>query len=168
MPASDRILKSAVLPAPLARAWAAIGDARAFGAWFGLELDGPFAPGARLTGRIRPTTVDPDVARLQEPHAGTAFSLDVVRVEPPSLLSFRWHPYSVEPGADLSGEPTTLVELRLSAAPGGTALEICESGFDALPAARRAAAYAANEGGWEHQLRLVAQYLERQSSPASG
>jgi hypothetical protein len=44
---------------------------------------------------------------------------------------------------------------------GGTRLTITESGFDALPDARRAEAYEMNEGGWEHQSRLIAKYLER-------
>lgn len=45
----------------------------------------------------------------------------------------------------------------------GTRLTITESGFDALPSGRRAEAYEANEGGWQHQSRLIAKYLERAS-----
>ena len=55
---TDAIVKTAVLKAPLARVWAAVSDAREFGQWFGVEFDGPFVAGARLTGRIQPTTVD--------------------------------------------------------------------------------------------------------------
>ena len=49
---TDRIEKSAVLRASLPRVWAAISDARQFGAWFGVALDGPFETGTRLHGRI--------------------------------------------------------------------------------------------------------------------
>lgn len=34
-----------------------------------------------------------------------------------------------------------------------------ESGFDAIPIARRAKAFAANEGGWAKQAELIARYL---------
>lgn len=159
MTITDRIVKTTVLAAPLARVWAAVSDARQFGAWFGVEFDGPFAAGARLTGRIRPTTVDPEVAKLQEPHAGTPFHLVVDRVEPMHTFAFRWHPYAVG-DVDVSQEPMTLVTFTLAdAAEGGTSLTIVESGFDAIPLERRAAAFTANEGGWTHQLRLVAKYL---------
>jgi hypothetical protein len=38
-------------------------------------------------------------------------------------------------------------------------LTIIESGFDRIPLARRAKAFAANEQGWEHQTKLIAKYL---------
>jgi uncharacterized protein YndB with AHSA1/START domain len=158
----DRIEKTVLLPAPLDRAWSAIADARRFGDWFGVAFDGPFAAGARVTGVIRPTTVDPEVAKLQAPHAGTPFEIAVVRLEAPRHFAFRWHPFAVDPAAD-AAEPTTLVEFELAEAPGGTRLRITESGFAALPPARRASARAANEGGWEHQGRLVATYLRGQA-----
>jgi hypothetical protein len=41
----------------------------------------------------------------------------------------------------------------------GTRLVITESGFEALPESRRAEAHAANEGGWEHQLKLVEKFV---------
>jgi hypothetical protein len=54
----DRIEKQILLRAPLARVWQALTDASEFGAWFGVKLDGPFKAGARVTGRISPTTAD--------------------------------------------------------------------------------------------------------------
>lgn len=157
---TDRIRKQAVLDAPLERAWRAIGDPQRFGTWFGVELDGPFVPGTRVTGRIVPTQVDPAVALEQEPYTGMPCDLEIERVEPPRLLSFRWHPGAPGPDVDTSAEPTTLVEFTLAeAAGGGTVLTITESGFDRLPPDRRAEAYASNEGGWEAQLGLVAKYL---------
>ncbi len=156
----DRIEKTVELRAPLRRVWDAIGDATAFGAWFGADFDGPFVAGARLTGRIRPTTVDPEVARLQAPHEGKAFEIVVEAVEPLRRLAFRWHPFAIDPATDHTREPTTLVELALEEMDGGTRLRIRESGFDRIPPERRAAAHAANDGGWEHQARLVARYVD--------
>ncbi len=158
---TDRIVKTTVIAAPLARVWAAVSDAARFGAWFGAEFDGPFAPGARLTARIRPTTVDPEVAALQAPHAGTPFAVVVDRVEPPHHFAFRWHPYAVG-DIDYSDEPMTLVTFELQAEGDATRLTVTESGFDAIPLARRAEAFGANDGGWTHQLRLVTMYVTAQ------
>jgi uncharacterized protein YndB with AHSA1/START domain len=156
---TDRIVKHALLNAPLERVWHAIRDAEQFGTWFGAEFDGAFAAGARITGRIVPTRVDPGVARMQEPHAGLAFEVTIERIEPMRLLSLRWHPYAVEPDADYSQEPTTLVAFELEPAPDGTRLTLTESGYDQLPRARRAEAFESNEQGWEAQLTLIAKYL---------
>lgn len=155
---TDRIVKTTLLHAPLARVWAAVSDASQFGAWFGVDFDGPFVAGASLAGRIRPTTVDPEVAKLQEPHSGTPFTVVVERSEPMHTFAFRWHPYAVG-DVNASHEPMTLVTFELAEASGGTTLTITESGFDAIPLDRRAAAFAANEGGWTHQLGLIAKYL---------
>ncbi|MCC6989032.1 MAG: SRPBCC family protein [Acidobacteria bacterium] len=160
----DRIEKQVTLNAPVERVWRAISDAREFGAWFGVAFDGPFGAGAAVSGRITPTTVDAAVAKLQEPHAGMPFTITVERLEPPRHFSFRWHPYAVEPGADYSGEPTTLVEFTLTAVAGGTHLVVSESGFHQIPLARRAAAFTANDGGWAHQCRLIALYVHGHAS----
>ena len=160
-PVADRIEKKITLRAPVSRVWRAVSDAREFGTWFGVEFDGPFTAGARVTGRITPTRVDPEVAKLQEPHAGKAFDFTIDRIEPERLFSFRWHPFAVEPGVDYSKEPATLVAFELAEVEGGTLLTITESGFDRIPLERRAKAFAANEGGWEHQTKLLEKYLLR-------
>jgi len=156
---SDRIVKKTVLRAARARVWRAIANAREFGTWFGVELDGEFAAGLRLTGRIVATKVDPEIAKAQEPYVGTPFEIVVDRVEPERLLSFHWHPYAIDPKVDYSAEPMTLVTFELAATEGGTELTITESGFDKIPLARRAEAFASNEGGWAAQAELVAKYL---------
>jgi uncharacterized protein YndB with AHSA1/START domain len=150
-----------VLRAPLGRVWSAISDTKQFGAWFGVDFDGPFVAGGRLTGRIVPTTVDPDIAKMQEPYRGIEFDVLVDRVEPMHLLSFRWHPGEADPAMDYTAEPRTLVTFELEADGEGTRLTITESGFDALPLARRAEAFASNDGGWAAQLTLVDKYLTR-------
>ena len=160
---TDRIEKKILLRAPRERVWGAISDARQFGTWFGVEFDGEFVAGARLTGKITPTKVDPEVAKSQQPYSGKAFEIEVDRIEPMRLLSFRWHPFAVEPGLDYSKEPATLVAFELEPAAGGTMLTITESGFDRIPLARRAKAFAANDQGWLAQTKLLEKYLARTS-----
>jgi len=77
------------------------------------------------------------------------------------LFSFRWHPFAVDPKVDYSGEPTTLVTFELATVPGGTQLTITETGFDGIPAARRAKAFEMNDHGWTMQVDLVEKYVTR-------
>jgi uncharacterized protein YndB with AHSA1/START domain len=156
---SDRIEKQVVLRAPVERVWRAISDSSQFGQWFGLELEGAFVAGKVVKARIAPTKVDAEVAKQQEPYAGVGFELAVERIEPMRHFSFRWHPFAIEAGLDLSKEPMTRVVFELEEVPGGTKLTITESGFDELPLARRAKAFTANDGGWEAQTKLIAKYL---------
>ena len=55
----------------------------------------------------------------------------------------------------------TLVVFELEEVPGGTSLTIVESGFDALPLARRAKAFAMNDEGWTAQAALFEKYVAR-------
>ena len=158
---TDRIEKRILLRAPLERVWRAVSDAREFGAWFGAAFDGPFLAGARLTGKIVPTKADPEIARTQQAYEGFAFEITVDRIEPERLFSFRWHPFAVEPGVDYASEPATLVVFELERVAQGTQLTITESGFDRVPLARRARAFAANEQGWSAQTTLIEKYLAR-------
>jgi uncharacterized protein YndB with AHSA1/START domain len=159
MSTTDRIEKRVVLRAPRERVWNAICDAKQFGTWFGVEFDGPFVAGAAMKGRMTPTKVDGEVAKLQEPYAGMAFDCTIDRIEPMTLFSFRWHPFAIEPNVDYSKEPTTLVVFRLEEVAGGTQLTITESGFDKIPLERRAKAFASNEGGWAIQSELIEKYV---------
>jgi uncharacterized protein YndB with AHSA1/START domain len=153
------IEKKIVLKATRERVWQAISDSSLFGQWFGAEIEGPFIPGREAVGRIAPTTVDADVARMQEPHRGKPWRVVVERIEPMVLFSFRWHPYAIDPEVDYAGEPMTLVTFTLADAAEGVLLTITESGFEHIPAARRAEALAANDGGWANQARLIEKFL---------
>jgi uncharacterized protein YndB with AHSA1/START domain len=155
---TDRIQKKVLLRAPRERVWQAISDSAQFGRWFGVRFEGPFVAGKVAKGKIVPTEVDPEVAKLQEPHVGMAFEFHVDRVEPMRLFSFRWHPFAVE-AVDYTKEEPTLVTFELEEAEGGVLLTVTETGFDRIPLERRAKAFAANEGGWEHQTNLIAKYL---------
>ena len=156
---TDRIEKKVLLRAPRERVWRAISDSRQFGSWFGVEFDGPFVAGTPIVGRFVPTTVDAEVAERQKQYTGFRFEFAVDRIEPMRLFSFRWHPYAVERDVDYSKEPTTLVAFELEEASGGTLLTVTESGFDRIPLERRAKAFAANEGGWTAQVKMIEKYL---------
>src|SRR5690606_28271507 len=84
----------------------------------------------------------------------------IVKMERPRLFSFTWHPNAVDPDVDYSQEPSTLVEFRLEPTATGTRLTVVESGFDALPAHRRAEAFRMNEGGWDVQVRNIQAHVE--------
>jgi uncharacterized protein YndB with AHSA1/START domain len=150
---SDRIEKSVVLSAPRARVWRAISDPTEFGAWFGVKLSGPFVAGTSVTGKI----THPDYRDAQ-------FEMVIETVEPERRLAFRWHPYAIDPKVDYSTEPMTLVTLTLEDAPGGTKLVVVETGFDRIPAARRAEAFRMNEGGWAAQVGNVARWISEHPS----
>ncbi|OBK33129.1 vanillate O-demethylase oxidoreductase VanB [Mycobacterium sp. 1245111.1] len=156
---TDRIEKQVLLRAPLDRVWRAISDSQEFGRWFGVRVDGPFVAGTSVTATITGTTVDDEVAEMQRPHVGAKATWQVVAVEPPRRFAYRWHPFAVEPDVDYDSEPTTLVEFTLSETPDGVQLRIVESGFDAIPEARRTDAFEANSGGWAKQTELVRTYL---------
>jgi uncharacterized protein YndB with AHSA1/START domain len=145
---TDRIEKSVVLRAPRAQVWRAIAEAEAFGRWFGVELAGSFAPGVRVAGRI-----------THEGYEHVPFEITIEAMEPERLLSWRWHPNSVETGVDYGAEPTTLVVFELDDVDEGTRLTVVESGFDGIPLARRAEAYRGNEEGWSAQMQAIQRYL---------
>jgi len=149
MTSTDRIEKKVTLRAPRSRVWRALSNADEFGKWFGVKLAGSFAEGATVSGRM----VDPRYAHVP-------MELLIERIQPETLFSYRWHPYAIDPNADYSSEPTTLVEFRLADAEGGTLLTIVESGFDRIPLARRAEAFRSNDGGWTGQIKNIARYVE--------
>jgi len=150
MSSTDRIEKSILLRAPRARVWRALTDAREFGAWFRVALEGAFVEGATVRGRI----TYPGYEHL-------TMEMRIERMDPERLFSYRWHPYAVDPGVDYSAEPTTLVEFRLEEAEGRTRLTLVESGFDCLPSGRRAEAFRMNEGGWSEQLVNVERHVSQ-------
>jgi uncharacterized protein YndB with AHSA1/START domain len=145
---SDRIEKRIELAAPVSRVWRALTDYREFGAWFRVELEGPFVPGQIARGRIT--------------HPGyehVIWQATVQKMEPQRLFSFTWRPYAIDPDVDYAQEEPTLVEFKLEKTPGGTLLSIIESGFDKIPAGRRAEAFRMNERGWTAQLENIARHV---------
>jgi uncharacterized protein YndB with AHSA1/START domain len=156
---TDKIEKKILLHAPRKRVWRALSDSAEFGHWFGMKFNGPFAPGAIMRGVIVPTKVDAEVASAQKKYDGTPFEITIDQMEPERLFSFRWHPGAVDPDVDYSAEPTTLVVFALEEVDKGVMLTVTESGFDQIPLARRAKAFAANEQGWTMVMKLIEEYL---------
>ena len=146
---TDRIEKRVEIRAARSRVWSAIADARQFATWFHVNLDGAFVEGSTLRGN-----------NTEKGYEHLKIEMQVQRVEPERYFAYRWHPYPIDPKADYSTEPTTLVEFTLEEAAGGTTvLTIVESGFDQIPITRRAEAYRMNDGGWSGQIRNLERYV---------
>lgn len=147
---NDRIEKQIELKAPVSRVWRALTDHQEFGQWFRVRLEGPFVPGEMSRGRI-----------TYPGYEHVKWEATVETMEPERLFSFRWHPYAIDPDADYSGEPTTLVEFKLEpTASGGTLLTLTESGFSKIPSGRRAEAFRMNDGGWTTQMKNISAHVD--------
>lgn len=170
MASTDKIEKQVVLRAPVSRVWRAIADAREFGRWFRVELDGDFVAGRTITGTFGEGLDEAAIVQYQKslglppsgvklPDRSTVFCT-VERIEPKRYFSFRWIPYGIDAEADPRDEPTTLVEFRLEKTAEGTLLTITESGFDRVPAHRRERAFRMNEGGWAAQAENIEKHVQ--------
>ena len=146
---TDRIERQLVIHAPRSRVWRAISDKTEFGTWFRVNLPaGTFAPGEKVRGNIS----HPGYEHL-------LMNIDIVEVEPERKLSYRWHPYAIDPNVDYSSEEPTLVTFTLEDADGDTRLQIVESGFDRVPPHRRDEAFRMNDEGWAAQLQNIERHV---------
>ncbi len=140
--ATDRIERSITIHASRSRVWRALTDTTEFGAWFGVDLKGKaFVPGQRVQGLM---TI--------EGHENCLFDIVVERVEPEHLMTYRWHPFAMDPAIDYESEPRTTVTFTLQDTADGTLLTVVESGFDQVPPERRFEAFRMNSSGWDWQL----------------
>lgn len=131
------IEKTLELDAPPERVWRALTEPAELAAWFG------------------------DTAELElRPGGGGWFGWDshgrfAVRVEtvdPPHRLAWRW---CNKPDSPIDEGPSTLVEWRLTARPGGgTRLELRESGFETPRH------WQENTQGWTSELTELVTHLE--------
>jgi len=147
---SDRIERSVVINASRERVWRALSDPQEFGTWFGVNLTGQtFIPGRTTRGPI-----------TYKGYEHLTWEVTIERVEPPNLLSFRWHPYAIDPKVDYSKEEPTLVTFTLKDAPGhATMLTVVESGFDKVPPSRRLHAFRMNSSGWSAQMENIVRHV---------
>jgi len=166
----DKIEKQVTLKAPVGRVWRAIANSEEFGRWFGVTFAGPFRAGEPMRGTFngefdeqaliehqKSLGLTPSPVKLP---TGEVLFGTVERVEPERYFSFRWIPFGIDAEADPEHEPTTLVEFRLEPVAEGTRLTLVESGFDRVPAHRRARAFRMNEGGWTGQAERLRNYLD--------
>jgi len=146
---SDRIERSVELKAPVERVWRALTDHEQFGQWFRVKLDGPFVVGQPSTGHI----THPGYEHVR-------WKADVVRMEPPHVFAFTWHPYGIDQTVDYSAEQPTLVEFRVEPNGDGSRVTVVESGFDKVPAHRRDEAFRMNSQGWTAQVENIRTYVD--------
>lgn len=138
---TDCIERTVVIAAPPSRVWRALTDHREFGAWFRVDLDGPFIVGETVRGRM-----------TYPGYEGYPFEAKVEAMEPERRFAFSWVPGIPDLADEATDEPRTLVEFRLRPSEAGTVLDVRESGFDQLPEARRASVLRDNAEGWTIQL----------------
>ncbi len=147
---ADRIRKESTLATPRPRVWRALADAREFGSWFQAAFEGPFRAGERVRGRI-----------THPGYEAVRFELVVEAMEPERRFAFTWQPDGTGNAVEGAAGPSTRVEFTLEDAGAGTRLVITETGFERIPAGRRAEAIRRNESGWEQQMAAIETYLRR-------
>jgi uncharacterized protein YndB with AHSA1/START domain len=148
---NDKIERQIEIAAPLAKVWRALTDAKQFGEWFLVKLEGPFVAGQSVGGQL--TFPGYEHIRME---------VVVKAIEPETYFSYTWHPYAVDPSMDYSQETPTLVEFRLKETAGGkTLLTVTESGFENIPSARRTKAFLSNENGWRQQMENLTAYVDK-------
>ncbi len=69
-------------------------------------MESPFAAGQPTRGH-----------KTHPVHGKLVLELVVQKIEPERLFSYHWHPNVIDPLADISHEPPTLVEFRLEPIP---------------------------------------------------
>jgi uncharacterized protein YndB with AHSA1/START domain len=146
---TDRIERKILLKAPRARVWRALSDAAEFGEWFGVDFTGKaFAAGKLVRGQC-----------TYPGYEHIAMEVQIERIVPQRLLSWRWHPAAIDPAVDYSHEPTTLVVFELKEVDGGTLLTVVESGLDKIPLERRATVLRLNTSGWDEQILSIEKHV---------
>jgi uncharacterized protein YndB with AHSA1/START domain len=146
---TDRIERSVLLKAPRSRVWRALSNAEEFGNWFGVNFKGQsFVAGKATTGKV-----------TYKGYEHLTMEVLIDRVEPERVLAWRWHPAALDPNVDYSSEPMTTVVFELEDAADGTRLTVVESGFDRIPAARRATVIRMNTNGWDSQMKNIEKHL---------
>jgi uncharacterized protein YndB with AHSA1/START domain len=146
---TDRIERKILLKAPRARVWRAVSDAAEFGDWFGVDFEGKaFVAGMPVQGKV-----------TYPGYEHISMEVQIERIVPQRLLSWRWHPAAIDPAVDYSQEPTTLVVFELEEVEGGTLLTVVESGLDKIPLARRATVFRLNTSGWDEQMLNIEKHV---------
>jgi uncharacterized protein YndB with AHSA1/START domain len=145
---TDRIEKKIEIRAPVSRVWRALTNHSEFAKWFGAKLDRPFVPGKTTCGQV----THPGYEHIK-------WEATVQKMEAEKLFSYTWHPYATDMDRDYSKETPTLVEFRLARSKAGTLLTVTETGFDKVPADRRAEAFRMHKGGWAEQLKNIKEHV---------
>ncbi len=147
----DRIERKVLLNASRKAVWEALTDAEQFGSWFGIALKGK----TFITGE----TIEAPITYPGYEHV--VWKARIERILPQTLFSFWWHPFAVAKDVDYDKETPTLVEFTIEDRAPGILLRVVESGFDAVPQARRQKAFKMNSRGWDEQMGNIETYLDQ-------
>ena len=139
----SRIEQRVYLKASPERVWRALADPAEFAAWWGCEVSEAFAPGKTVT-----LVSD-----------GKPYDVDIVAMDAPSRLAWRWVPGAKDPAVDYSCEPRTDVQFDLVRFHQGTLLMVRETGFDPALLGRRPHVLTDNVNGWLGQSAALKRYL---------
>jgi uncharacterized protein YndB with AHSA1/START domain len=144
----DSITREIHIDAEPQRVWAALADADAFGAWFRVNFDGPFAVGETTTGKM-----------TYPGHEGVPWTSVTEVMEEPKRFVFRWPDC---PPGEAPGPETTWLTVSFTLTPqnGGTLVTVRETGFAALPEDKRVSLLRDNAEGWEIQTGNLKAYVE--------
>lgn len=145
---NDSITRQIQIDADPQRVWDALADATAFGQWFRVKLDGPFAVGETTTGKM-----------TYPGHEGAPWTSVTDVMDPPKRFVFRWP--NCPPGEEAG--PNTVwqtVEFTLQPQDGGTLVTVTETGFAALPEDRRISVLRDNREGWRIQTINLKHHVE--------
>jgi uncharacterized protein YndB with AHSA1/START domain len=141
----DWIEREVIIEASRERVWAVLTDPQHIAGWFGDTAEMDLRPGGK--------------AAFGWTEHGTHLAV-IDRVEPPSLLSYRW-------ARDTDVEPAeggaTLVEFTLTEVVVGTLLRVVETGFASLLGSEQDQDKAVQENteGWQAELAELKEYAER-------
>ena len=144
-----RIDRTIDIKAPPERVWRALTDAAELATWFQVRIEGDISPGAD----VWMTSVNPE-------HAGMRWPVRIVELTRPRRVVWQWHPGAIDPAVDYSTETPTTVTFTLEPSGQGTRLTVSETGFELIPLARRAKAYADNVEGWTMVTVWLQQHVE--------
>ena len=148
---TDRIERKVLIQGTRARVWRALSNAAEFGNWFGVDFTGKtFVAGKPVQGKI----TYPGYEHL-------TMEVQIERIVPERLLSWRWHPAAIDPAVDYSQEPTTLVVFELEEVEGGIMLSVVESGLDKILLERRATVMRLNSSGWDQQMENIKRHVAK-------
>jgi uncharacterized protein YndB with AHSA1/START domain len=147
----QRIEREILIHAPVEVVWAVVTEPEHIDGWFSDSVELDLRPGGEAAFRWN---------EHGDVHGR------VEQVEPPHFFSFRW---AVHPGADVTEDNSTLVELSLSAEGDFTRLTVVESGFRDLagPEDERQRYFDGHRRGWELELGELVEYVGQRTGTAA-
>jgi len=138
----DRIERQMVVPHAPDHVWESLTTRTALSSWFGDVAEIDLRPGGSAT--------------FGWTDYGNVFSAVVEVVDPPRQFAFRW---AARPNVAFNESPTTLVTFTLTEVPGGTNVQVVESGLASLPDEVYDRTLQENTSGWKAEFADLEAYL---------